>query len=296
VILGSVAFGALIVPLQLTTEVGSVCAHVAVTAFILGVWWLLSRGLAAWIRIVEARTDRASYDVLTGRRLHTKALLVQRVASLTMGFVAGSIILLQFQGVRTVGLSLLASAGVLGVVLGFAAQKSLGAVIGGIQFSVAQPVRIRDQVVVEGEFGEIEEINLTYVLVRLWDKRRLIVPIGYFLEKPFQNWTRTTTDLVGTVILKVGFTMPIEALRQELRRVCAEDSLWDKGTCVLQATDADATSVTVRALVSARNASELWDLRCNVREKLLEFVRSCGHGAHLAQARLAIAPASTPSS
>ncbi|MGH7441019.1 MAG: mechanosensitive ion channel family protein, partial [Polyangiaceae bacterium] len=291
VILGALAFRALVEPLQLTTSVTRVCGHVAETAFILGVWWLLSRGLAAGTRFLYARTERESYDALIGRRVRTQAVLVQRVARVTMGFVAGSIILLQFGAVRTVGLSLLASAGVLGVVIGLAAQKSLSAVIGGIQFSVAQPVRIGDQVVVEGEFGDIEEINLTYVLVRLWDKRRLIVPIGYFLEKPFQNWTRTTTDLVGAVIVKVGFTMPIDALRQELVRICAEDPLWDKGTCGLQATDADSTSVTVRALVSAKDAGKLWDLRCNVREKLLAFVRSYGHGAHLAQSRLAIAPA-----
>ncbi|HLK39633.1 MAG TPA: mechanosensitive ion channel domain-containing protein, partial [Polyangiaceae bacterium] len=145
--------------------------------------------------------------------------------------------------------------------------------------------------VVEGEFGDVEEINLTYVLLRLWDKRRLIVPISYFLEKPFQNWTRTTTDLVGSVVVKVGFTMPIDALRQELRRICSSDPLWDKVTCSLQTTDADSTSVTVRALVSAQDASRLWDLRCNVRERMLAFASSYEHGAHFAQSRLAVAQA-----
>ena len=238
---------------------------------------------------MDQRSERESYNGLVGRRIRTQAVLLQRIASMTVGFVAVCVILLQFDRVRNVGVSLLASAGVVGVVIGLAAQKSLSAIIGGLQFSVAQPVRIGDQVVVEGEFGDVEEINLTYVLLRLWDKRRLIVPISYFLEKPFQNWTRTTTDLVGSVVVKVGFTMPIEALRRELRRICESDPLWDKITCSLQTTDADATSVTVRALVSARDASTLWDLRCNVRERILGFVNSYDHGTHLAQSRLAVA-------
>jgi small-conductance mechanosensitive channel len=172
------------------------------------------------------------------------------------------------------------------VVVGLAAQKSLAAIIGGIQFSVAQPVRMSDQVVVEGEFGEIEEINLTYVVVRLWDKRRMVVPISYFLEKPFQNWTRTATDLVGSVEIRVDYAMPPDAVREELRRICEADPLWDKRTCEIKVTGSDATSVTLRALVSAEDAPRLWDLRCRVRERLLQFV----HAAVLARASGGPAP------
>ena len=178
-------------------------------------------------------------------------------------------------------MSLLASAGVASVVVGLAAQKSLGAIIGGIQFSFAQPVRMGDSVVVEGEFGEVEEINLTYAVVRLWDKRRLILPITYFLEKPFQNWTRSGTDLVGTVLLRVDFTIPIAALREELRRCCEADPLWDTRSCALQVTDSDATSVVVRAMVSAEDASKLWDLRCNVRERMIAFVNAYENGKYV---------------
>jgi small-conductance mechanosensitive channel len=184
--------------------------------------------------------------------------------------------------------SLLASAGVASVVVGLAAQRSLSAIIGGIQFSFAQPVRVGDQVVVEGEFGEIEEINLTYAVLRLWDKRRLVLPITYFLEKPFQNWTRSATDLVGAVLVKVDFGTPVDAVRSELGRICESEPRWDKHTCSLQVVDSDATSLTLRALVSAADASTLWDLRCSVRERLLVFIHSQESGKYLPHGRFLV--------
>ena len=275
-------------PLQLTTAVVDACEHVTYTALVLGITWLILRGLGASAMLLEERVARESYDSFQGRRVRTQAVLLRRVAGITLGFVAGAVVLLQFELVRSVGVSLLASAGVLGVVFGVAAQRSLAAIVGGIQFSVAQPVRMADQVVVEGEFGEIEEINLTYVVVRLWDKRRLVVPITYFLEKPFQNWTRTATNLVGAVAIKVDFSTPIDSVRAELRRICEADPLWDKKTCAVQVTDSDAASVTVRALVSASDALRLWELRCRVREHLLGFVQ--------AQVRARSAPAAASAS
>jgi small-conductance mechanosensitive channel len=273
-ILWALTFRLCLGPLQLTTAVVEASEHVIYTTFVLGITWLILRGLGASAMLLEERVARDSYDSFQGRRVRTQAVLLRRVAGISLGFIAGAIILLQFEFVRSVGVSLLASAGVLGVVFGVAAQRSLAAIVGGIQFSVAQPVRMADQVVVEGEFGEIEEINLTYVVVRLWDKRRLVVPITYFLEKPFQNWTRTATDLVGAVAIKVDFMLPVDAVRAELRRICEADPLWDKKTCVVQATDSDAASVTLRALVSAADAPQLWELRCRVREHLLSFVQS----------------------
>ena len=262
--------------MQLTTAVVEVCEHVTYTALVLGITWLILRGLGVSAMLLEERVARESYDAFQGRRVRTQAVLLRRVAGITLGFIAGAVVLLQFELVRSVGVSLLASAGVLGVVVGVAAQRSLAAIVGGIQFSVAQPVRMADQVVVEGEFGEIEEINLTYVVVRLWDKRRLVVPITYFLEKPFQNWTRTATDLVGAVAIKVDFAMPVDAVRAELRRICEADPLWDKKTCAVQVTDSDAASVTLRALVSAADAPRLWELRCRVREHLLALRPGAG--------------------
>jgi small-conductance mechanosensitive channel len=284
-ILWAIIFRLWLGPLQLTTAVVEVCDHVIYTALVLGITWLILRGLGASTMLLEQRVARESYDAFQGRRMRTQAVLLRRVAGIVLGFIAGAVVLLQFELVRSVGVSLLASAGVLGVVVGVAAQRSLAAVVGGIQFSVAQPVRMSDQVVVEGEFGEIEEINLTYVVLRLWDKRRLIVPITYFLEKPFQNWTRTATDLVGAVNIKVDFAMPVDAIRAELRRICEADPLWDKKTCAVQATDSDAASVTLRALVSAADAPRLWELRCRVRENLLAFVQ-----AHVSARSAAPAP------
>jgi len=273
-IIGPLAYRILIGPLQLTTAVVQLVDHVTYTILTLGVTWLILRALNVTAMVFEERAERESYDVFRGRQVRTQALLLQRIASVSIGFVAGAVVLIQFEFVRSVGMSLLASAGVLGVVVGFAAQKSLSAIIGGIQFSAAQPVRMGDQVVVEGEFGEIEEINLTFVVVRLWDKKRMVVPITYFLEKPFQNWTRTTTDLVGTVVLRVGHGVAVDAIRAELRRICEADSIWDKRSCEVQVTDADATTMTLRAVVSAGDAPRLWDLRCRVREHLVAFVHA----------------------
>jgi small-conductance mechanosensitive channel len=273
-IIAAVAYRLLLDPLQLTSAVVGFCEHVTYTALVVGITWLLLRALGVSTLVLDEHAARESYDAFYGRRVRTQAVLLRRVASITVGFVAGAVVLMQFAFVRNVGLSLLASAGVLSVVVGLAAQKSLAAIIGGIQFSVAQPVRMGDQVVVEGQFGEIEEINLTYVIIRLWDKRRMVVPITYFLEKPFQNWTRTATDLVGTVDIRVDHDLPVDAVREELRRICEADALWDKRTCEVKVTDSDASSVTLQALVSAADSSRLWDLRCRVRERLLGFVRA----------------------
>jgi small-conductance mechanosensitive channel len=285
----AVAFRILLGPLQLTTAVLDVCEHITYTALVIGIAWLLLRSLGVATLWFDEQAGRDA-DAMRGRRVRTQAILLRRIASVTIGFFTVAIVLIQFEFVRSVGVSLLASAGVASVVVGLAAQKSLAAIIGGIQFSFAQPVRVSDQVVVEGEFGELEEINLTYAVVRLWDKRRLVVPITYFLDKPFQNWTRTATDLVGAVMLKVDFAIPVEALRAELVHICEADPLWDKKTCSLQVVDWDATSVTLRALVSAEDASRLWDLRCSVRERLLAFVHSKEGGRYFARNRLARAP------
>lgn len=273
-IIGALTYRLLLDPLQLTSAVVGFCEHITYTALVIGITWLLLRALGVSTLVLDEHAARESYDAFHGRRVRTQAVLLRRVASITIGFVAGAVVLMQFTFVRNVGLSLLASAGVLSVVVGLAAQKSLAAIIGGIQFSVAQPVRMGDQVVVEGQFGEIEEINLTYVIVRLWDKRRMVVPITYFLEKPFQNWTRTATDLVGTVDIRVDHDLPVDAVRAELRRICEADPLWDKRTCEVKVTDSDAATVTLQALVSAADSSKLWDLRCRVRERLLGFVRA----------------------
>jgi small-conductance mechanosensitive channel len=273
-VIGGVTYRLLLEVLQLSTSVLTTLERFTYTAIVVGVGWLLLNALGALTLVLDERAGRDGYDAVRGRQVRTQAALLKRVASVVIAFVCVAVVLLQFDVVRSVGVSLLASAGVLGVALGFAAQQSLAAIIGGIQFSFAQPVRMGDEVVVEGQFGDIEEINLTYVVIRLWNKRRLIVPITYFLQKPFENWTRSTTDLVGAVIVKVPAEVHVNEVRAELERLCLADPLWDKGTCSLQVTGADGATLTLRALVSASDATRLWDLRCNVREKLVAFTRT----------------------
>jgi small-conductance mechanosensitive channel len=273
-VMGALTYRLLLEILQLSTAVLTTLERLTYTAIVVGVGWLLLNALGVLTLLLDERAGREGYDALRGRQVRTQAALLKRVASVVIAFVCVAIVLLQFDFVRNVGVSLLASAGVLGVAVGFAAQQSLAAIIGGIQFSFAQPVRMGDEVVVEGQFGDIEEINLTFVVIRLWNKRRLIVPITYFLQKPFENWTRSTTDLVGAVVVKVPAETRVNDLRAELERICQADPLWDKGTCSLQVTDADSATLTLRALVSAGDARRLWDLRCNVREKLVEFMHA----------------------
>jgi small-conductance mechanosensitive channel len=179
---------------------------------------------------------------------------------------------MMFDPVRQFGTSILASAGIAGVVIGFAAQKTLGNVLAGIQIALTQPLLIDDIVVVEGEFGQIEEITLTYVTVRTWDLRRLVVPITQFVEKSFQNWSRVSTELLGTVILYLDYQVPMGELRKELKRLVESHPKWDKRVCGLQVTDTKEHVIEVRALISGSDPGKLGDLRCDVREGLIQFL------------------------
>jgi small-conductance mechanosensitive channel len=180
---------------------------------------------------------------------------------------------MNFDKVRQLGTTILASAGIVGIVLGFASQRSIALLFAGFQVALTQPIRIDDVVIVENEWGRIEEITLTYVVVRIWDKRRLVVPISYFIEKPFQNWTRVSADLLGTVYLYCDYTVPVQAIREELQRILEGSEEWDKEVCSVQVTDATERTMAVRALMSSADASLLWTLRCRVREQLIDFIR-----------------------
>ncbi len=183
-------------------------------------------------------------------------------------------ILMMFDAVRQLGTSILASAGIAGIILGFAAQKTLGNFLAGIQIALSQPILIDDVVIVEGEFGRIEDITLTFVSVRTWDLRRLIVPITYFIEKPFQNWSRKSEQLLGTIFLYLDYQVPLGELREELKRLVEKNENWDGQVCGLQVTDTKPNTIEVRALVSSANAGQSFDLRCQVREGLIEFLRN----------------------
>jgi len=231
-------------------------------------------------RLVDAACDllleRYPIDVADNRQaraVRTQVTVLRKVAVSVIVLFAFAGMLMVFDQVRQIGATILASAGVAGIVIGFAAQRSLGTLLAGFQIALTQPIRIGDSVIVEGEFGGIEEITLTYVVVSIWDQRRLIVPITYFLEKPFQNWTRTSVELLGTVELYVDYDFPIEALRRKLDSILESSKLWDRRVKAFQVTDVREHTVQVRALVSAANAGAAFDLRCEVREALLRFLQ-----------------------
>jgi len=213
-------------------------------------------------------------DNLKERKIRTQLQFVRKVAISLVVIVAISIILLSFDGVRKIGAGLLTGVGIGGIIIGFAAQKSLGNFLAGLQIAFTQPIRIDDVLVVEGEWGRVEEITLTYVVLNIWDQRRLILPINYFIEQPFQNWTRNTSEILGTAFFYVDPTFSVDALRAELERLLSVSSLWDGRVGILQVTDIKETVVELRALVSARNSGEAFDLRCEVREQLLKFIKA----------------------
>ena len=240
---------------------------------IAAVVWVLLQVIGMLDRFVTARFRLDVADNLQARRIHTQATVVKKLLYLLVGTCAVAAVLMQFEAVRILGTSILASAGLASVIIGFAAQRTLANLLAGVQLAFTQPIRMDDVVVIEGEWGRIEEINLSYVVVALWDQRRLVLPISSFIEKPFQNWTRSTSQLLGTVLLRLDYHAPIEALRAELARVATADLRWDKRVCALQVTDCGERTIEVRALVSAADASQAFDLRCAVREALLGFLR-----------------------
>lgn len=250
--------------------------------------WALTNATRVLADLVQWRYDIEQSDNLRARQIQTQYRVLQRVlvVLIWIAVLAGG--LMQFETLRTVGGTVLASAGVAGIVIGLSAQKTFGAMIAGIQIALSTPISLDDVVIVEGEWGRIEEITFTYVVVRIWDLRRLIVPVTYFLEKPFQNWTRRSAEIIGTVTLHVDYTADVGALRGRLREICeAHRELWNGAACSLQVTEAGPQTMTVRAIMSSPDASKSWDLRCLVREELIGFLRRTQPGA-LPQQRLAL--------
>lgn len=218
------------------------------------------------------RFDISKKDNFRERKVRTQLQFVRKLLVTIIVIVTICIILLSFENLRKIGSGLLAGVGIGGIIIGFAAQRSLSNLLAGFQIAFTQPLRIDDALLVEGEFGRVEEITLTYVVLNLWDQRRLILPINYFIEKPFQNWTRTTTELLGTVELYLDYTVPLEPIREEFTRLLNNTDLWDKRVGVVQVTEAKEHSMVVRALVSANNSGAAFDLRCYIRENLIAFI------------------------
>lgn len=237
--------------------------------------WLavaLGGALGQWL---QRNHDVSTEDNLEARKMLTKIRMFRRIFTLFVLVLALASALMVFDATRGVGASVLASAGIAGAVAGLSAQKFLGAVLAGVQIAITQPIRLDDVVVVEGEWGRVEEIGITYVVVRIWDERRLILPTTYFLERPIQNWTRSSANILGSAFVTLDYRAPVPALRAELERICREEAgeLWDGRVCTLQVTEAGPTALTLRALVSSSNSSRNWDLRCLVRERLICYAR-----------------------
>lgn len=217
--------------------------------------------------------DIQKADNLKERKIRTQLQFIRRLAVSLIIILTVCVILLSFNNLRKIGTGLLTGVGVGGIIIGFAAQKSLGNFLAGFQIAFTQPLRIDDVLVVEGEWGRVEEITLSYVVLNIWDQRRLILPINYFVEKPFQNWTRNSADIMGTVFLYLDYTIPLDPLREELGRLLESNPLWDRRVKVLQVTNASERTIEVRALMSAGSSGNAFDLRCDIREGLIRFVQ-----------------------
>lgn len=238
--------------------------------------WIALAVVRALVHAAELNMDIAVADNLRARRQRTRLTIFLRLATFLIMFVTVGLMLLSIPGVRDIGVALMASAGLAGLAVGAAAQPALKSLIGGLQMALTEPVRIDDVVIIGGEWGRIEDIRTTYVVVRTWDERRLIVPTVKFLEETFQNWTREGSELLGPVFLRLDPLADVELLRNEFDRYVESHPLWDGRTKSVQVTDSAPESIEVRLLVSSRNSGEIWDLRCAVREHMLGWIRDNG--------------------
>ena len=261
------------VPIQFPGGLGDFLRQVLSIASILLVGWLVIGATYALSDIILLRFQVDVKDNLRARGIHTQVNVLRRVVIALIITIGLASILMTFPRIRQLGAAILASAGIAGIIIGLAAQRTLGNLIAGLQIAFTQPLRLDDVVIVEGEWGRIEEITLTYVVVKIWDLRRLIVPITYFIEKPFQNWTRVGSDILGTVLLYVDYTVPVDAVRAELQRILDSTKLWDRKVGLLQVTNASERTVELRVLVSAPDSGTGWELRCLVREQLIAFIQ-----------------------
>ena len=272
-LLVALCFGAGLFLLRFDETILAYISHGLSLWIIASLGWLAIRVVIVIRNLIKERYDMKDPDNLMARHVHTRTKIIGNIINTAIFILTIAGMLMTFPVIKQVGVSLLASAGVLGIILGFAAQKTLGNFIAGIQIAIAQPIRLDDVVIVEGEWGRIEEITLTYVVIRIWDMRRLVVPLSHFIDKPFENWTRVSADILASVVIYADYRIPVEAVRKELTSILNQSVFWDKKTNVLQVTNTTDRAVELRALMSAADSSIAWNLRCEVREKLLEFLQ-----------------------
>lgn len=284
-LIGVISLGFFVDGLQLAAPAAAFVQQQLRILLIVAGAWLCTRAVGVFTGAIEAALVEGNGNETRRRSVATRMVVMRRVVLALLWTLAGALVLVQFEVVRTVGVSLLASAGIAGIALGLAAQKSLTALLSGIQLSLTQPVRIGDTVIVEGEWGTIEEIHLTYVVVKIWDLRRLVLPINHFLEQPFQNWTRNSTEILGTVELFVDFKLPVDLAREQLQRICEASPDWDGKLVNLRVTNMTDRTMTLRCLMSAADASRCFALRCEVREKMIAWLRDLEGGRYLPRTR-----------
>jgi small-conductance mechanosensitive channel len=259
--------------LDLSPEYAGILAKGTSILLILAVAAIAVQAVHIGEKAVLTRYDISATDNLQARKIYTQVHVLGKAAYVIIALFAVASILMLFEEVRRFGASLLASAGVVGIIIGFAAQKTISNLFAGFQLAMTQPIRLDDVVIVEGEWGRVEEITLTYVVIRIWDERRLIVPLSYFIEKPFQNWTRISADLLGSVFLWVDYSLPLEETRAALKTVIENHPLWDKRFWNLQVTDSNERAMQIRVLATSSDSSKSWDLRCAIREALITYIQ-----------------------
>ena len=248
--------------------------HINNILLILSVAWVMMKSVKLVVFLLQKKLDINVADNLEARKRLTQLKVFQNIADAVIVIISISFVLMTFDEAKVVGKSLLTSAGIAGIIVGFAAQKSIGMFLAGIQLAITQPIRLDDVVIVEGEWGRIEEITFTYVVVKIWDERRLMLPVNYFLEKPFQNWTRTSADIMGTVFFYVGYDLPVQAIRDFVPGILKDNPNWDGRVFNVQITNTNELYKEIRILVSSSDASKNWNLRTEVREKVLDFIQA----------------------
>ncbi|MFP4508624.1 MAG: mechanosensitive ion channel family protein [Spirochaetaceae bacterium] len=284
-----IAVSAAIPLLELPDAHMELLEHLVSLLFVTLVTWLCANQFYVLEAYVSHKNPFAVRDNLKARKVHTQVRVIRQIGIVVVLLLGISMGLLSFEPVRQVGATLLAGAGVAGIIIGLAAQRSLGLILSGLQLAITQPIRLDDVLIAEGEWGKVEEITITYVVLRIWDQRRMVLPCSYFLEKPFQNWTRVTSELIGTVFLYVDYDVPVNEVRLELTRILSKESLWDGRVGIVQVTEAQTWCMELRALVSAADAPSLWDLRCNVREGLITWAART-YPDHLPRMRASLMP------
>lgn len=260
--------------LDLPNDYSDMVARGSSILIILTIAWILIQAVSLGERAVLLKHDIKAADNLEARKIYTQVHVLAKAAYVLIAIFTAASVLMLFEQVRQFGTSLLASAGVIGIVVGFAAQRTIANLFAGLQVALTQPIRLDDVVIVEGEWGRIEEITLTYVVVKIWDDRRLVVPLSYFIEKPFQNWTRNSANILGSIFVWADYSINVDELRPVVEQIVKDCTDWDKRFWNLQVTDTNERAMQLRVLATAADASKAWNLRCEIREKLLSFIQT----------------------